>query len=77
MHPLQPDLTNLSDQELENKTIELSRKYFQAIRFSPSAAHQISMMLEGFRWESQRRAIERSKQKNNDDPGLDDLIKVD
>lgn len=77
MHPLQPDITSLSDQELENKTIELSRKYFQAIRYSPSAANQISMMLEGFRWEAQRRAIERSKQKNDDEPGLDDLIKVD
>ena len=77
MHPLQPDLTNLSDQELENKTIELSRKYFQAVRYSPSAANQISMMLEGFRWETQRRAIERSKQKNEDNPDLDDLIKVD
>ena len=77
MHPLQPDLTSLSDQELENKTIELSRKYFQAVRYSPSAANQISMMLEGFRWEAQRRSIERAKQKNNEDPGLDDLIKVD
>ena len=77
MHPLQPDITSLSDQELENKTIELSRKYFQAVRYSPSAANQISMMLEGFRWEAQRRAIERSKQKNDDEPGLDDLIKVD
>ena len=77
MHPLQPDITSLSDQELENKTIELSRKYFQAIKYSPSAANQISMMLEGFRWEAQRRAIERSKQKNDDEPGLDDLIKVD
>ena len=77
MHPLQPDLTNMTDQELENKTIELSRKYFQAVRFSPSAANQISMMLEGFRWESQRRAIERSKQKNDGETGLDDLIKVD
>lgn len=77
MHPLQPDLTNMSDQELENKTIELSRKYFQAVRYSPSAANQISMMLEGFRWESQRRTIERSKQKNDGETGLDDLIKVD
>jgi hypothetical protein len=76
MHPLQPDITSLSDQELENKTIELSRKYFQAVRLSPSAANQVAMMLEGFRWEAQRRAIERSKQKN-DDNDLDDLIKVD
>lgn len=77
MHPLQPDLTSMTDQELENKTIELSRKYFQAVRYSPSAANQISMMLEGFRWEAQRRAIERSKKQNTDEPGLDDLIKVD
>lgn len=77
MHPLQPDITSLSDQELENKTIELSRKYFQAVRYSPSAANQISMMLEGFRWEAQRRAIERSKQKNDGENDLDDLIKVD
>ena len=77
MHPLQPDLTILSDQELENKTVELSRKYFQAVRYSPSAANQISMMLEGFRWEAQRRAIERSKQKNDGETDLDDLIKVD
>lgn len=77
MHPLQPDLTSMTDQELENKTIELSRKYFQALRFSPNAASQISMMLEGFRWETQRRAIERSKQKNDGESDLDDLIKVD
>lgn len=77
MHPLQPDLTALSDQELENKTNDLNRKYFQALRYSPTAASQISMMLEGFRWEAQRRSIEKAKQKNNDDPGFDDLIKVD
>lgn len=77
MHPLQPDLTVLTDQELENKTIELSRKYFQALRFSPGAASQVSMMLEGYRWEAQRRAIEKSKQKDPIDPDLNDLIKVD
>lgn len=77
MHPLQPDITNLSDQELENKTIELSRKYYQAMRCSPSAANQISMMLEGFRWEAHRRSIEKSKQKNPDEPDLNNLIKVD
>lgn len=77
MHPLQPDITSLSDQELENKTIDLSRKYFQALRFSPSAANQISMMLEGYRWESQRRAIERQMKKSDDDHNLGDLIKVD
>ena len=36
IHPFQPDLKPLSDQELENKIQELSRRYFQAMRLSPS-----------------------------------------
>lgn len=76
MHPLQSDITDLTDQELENKISELTKKYFQAVRFVPGAAHQISMMLDGYRWEQQRREIEKYKQRNNDDPVFDDLIKV-
>lgn len=77
MHPLQPDITSLSDQELESKITELTKKYFQAIRFVPGAAQQVSLMLEGYRWEQQRRAIEKSKQRHNDDTDFEDLIKVD
>lgn len=77
MHPLQSDITNLTDQELENKITELGRKYFQALRFVPEASSQVSMLLEGYRWEQQRRLIEREKQKRNDDPSFDDLIKID
>lgn len=77
MHPLQSDITSLTDQELENKIYELTRKYFQAVRFVPGAAQQVSMMLEGYKWEQQRRAIERSKTKNDDDPSFDDLINID
>ena len=76
MHPLQSDITDLTDQELENKISELTKKYFQAIRFVPGAAHQISMMLDGYRWEQQRREIEKYKQRNDDNPVFDDLIKV-
>jgi hypothetical protein len=76
MHPLQPDITHLSDQELETKINELTRKYFQAIRLSPSAANQVSMMLDGFKWEQQRRVLEKSKHKDDDTP-YNDLIKVD
>ena len=77
MHPLQSDITGLTDQEIENKIHELSKKYFQAIRFVPGAAQQISMMLEGYKWEQQRRAIEREKQKTADEPFFEDLIKID
>lgn len=78
MHPLQPNITQLSDQELENKISELTKKYFQAVRLVPGAAHQVSLMIDGYKWEQQRRAIEKSKQKSNDDDtDFDDLIKID
>ena len=77
MHPLQPDITGLTDQELENKITELTKKYFQAIRFVPGAAQQVSMMIEGYKWEQQRRQLEKSKRSREDDPTFDDLIKID
>ena len=77
MHPLQPDITSLTDQELENKITELTKKYFQALRFVPGAANQISLMIEGFKWEQQRRLIEKSKRSRDGDATFDDLIKVD
>lgn len=77
MHPLQPNITGLSDQELENKITELTKKYFQALRFVPGTANQISMMIEGYKWEQQRRIIEKSKQKYDTDTDFDDLIKID
>jgi hypothetical protein len=76
MHPLQPNITGLTDQELENKINELSRKYFQAIRFVPGAAQQIAMMIDGYKWEQQRRLVEKSLRPNDDTP-FDDLIKID
>ena len=77
MHPLQPDITGLTEQELENKIVELTKKYFQAIRFVPGAAQQISMMIEGYKWEQQRRILEKQRRPKEDDPTFDDLIKID
>lgn len=77
MHPLQPDITHLTDQELEVKTIELTKKYYQALRFSPNAASQISLMLEGYKWEQQRRMIEKNKKSRDENESFDDLIKID
>lgn len=77
MHPLQSDITSLTDQELENKIFELSKKYFQALRFVPGAAHQISMMLEGYKYEQQRRLVEKEMNKPADDPAFEELIKID
>jgi hypothetical protein len=77
MHPLQPNITGLTDQELENKITELTKKYFQALRVVPGAAQQVSMMLDGYKWEQQRRLIEKQKRTKDDDPAFDDLIKID
>jgi hypothetical protein len=77
MHPLMQDISGITDQELENKTIELTKRYYQAIRFSPGAANQVSMILEGYNWERQRRSIEKMKKKGDDETGLEDLIKID
>ncbi len=77
MHPLQPDITGLTDQELENKISELTKKYFQAIRFVPGAANQVSMMIESYKWEQQRRFLEKQKRPAADDTSFDDLIKID
>lgn len=78
MHPLQPDLTNLNDQELENKITELTKKYFQALRFVPGTSHQITLMLDGYKWEQQRRIIEKQRKSiETQDHSFDELIKVD
>lgn len=75
MHPLQPDITGLSDQELETKIIELTKKYFQAIRYVPGAANQIALMIDGYKWEQQRRMVE--KQTRPKDDSFDDLIRIE
>jgi hypothetical protein len=74
MHPLLGNITELSDKDIEEKISDLTKKYFQATKFLPSASTQILQMLEGFKWEKQRRTLE--KQKNNNQTELDKLIKI-
>jgi hypothetical protein len=78
MHPFAPDMTNLSDQELDSKIVDLSRKYFQAIRFSPSISDQIVLLLESYKSEQQNRfATKMMKSKIDGDDDLDELIRID
>jgi hypothetical protein len=74
MHPLQPSLSSLSDKDLDEKIQELTKKYFQAIRFSPSISQQILLLLEGYKQEQQERFLIKNK-KGDDD--LNELIKID
>ncbi len=74
-NPLVDSLTNLSDNDLEQKTIELSRKYWMTS--NPQLQSQISTILFMYQDElSARRA--QSMQKSSDDQqnGLDNLINI-
>ena len=65
---------NFPIQELENKTIELSKKYWQTQ--NPDVRVQIQTFLNMYREELKvRRAQEKSKKTDNDD-NSDNLINI-
>ncbi len=75
-HPLQQDLSNLSDSEVENKLQELSRKYFAAQRMgNRDLLTQVSTFVNIYRNELSRRYM--TKNKGDLDQDLDQLINVD
>lgn len=77
-NPLLPDLTQIKDQEIENKVHELTKKYWIAMKFGNGyLGQQILVSLEAYKQEMGRRQAEQQKallSKQNKD--LDDLIKV-
>jgi hypothetical protein len=77
MHPLQPDLTTLTDNEIDEKIKELTKKYFMAMSLSPSAAQQIVLLLDDYKFEYQLR-LEKKKNEMQKNLGsdLDDLINI-
>lgn len=75
-HPLQDDLSNLTDAEVENKLRELSKKYFAAQRMgNASLLTQIGTFVNIYRAEMSQRYINKSK--GDLDRDLDQLINVD
>jgi len=79
-NPLIEDPSKLKDQDLENKILDLSRKYGIAMRLGQgSIAQQIVITLDAYRMEQQRRQIESMKtiQEKQKKQGLDDLINVE
>ena len=49
MHPLGPDLTGLSDDELHTKYSELQKRFGQAYRFGPqSIIPQLQMLMQDY-----------------------------
>jgi hypothetical protein len=78
MHPFAPDLSSLSDKELDEKIQELTKKYMQAMRFSPSITGQIVLLLESYKTAMQERNLAKAKKAADDgENDLDELINVD
>jgi hypothetical protein len=74
-HPLEGDLTELKDTEIEQKLIELNKKYYAAARMgSRDLLTQLSTFITIYRDELSNRYARKLKQ-NDDD--LDQLINVD
>lgn len=75
MHPLVDDLSNLKDNELEQKLQDLGRKYWQSR--NPDVQYQISTLIEVYRAELQTRRLKSYEaQFQNRDKNLDKLINV-
>lgn len=77
MHPLQPDLTALTDNEIDENIKTLTKKYFTVMNVSPSASHQVLMLLEGYREEQQNRQFRKQEEmKKSLGTDFDDLINI-
>lgn len=76
MHPLFEDTNELSDNDLEEKVIDLTKRYWQSA--NPQVQQQITLLIDSYRFELETR---RSRQKlvndeTNSQSELDKLIKV-
>ena len=71
-HPLIGNLSELKDEELQNKISDLTSKLLQAHRMgNPQLTNQIHMALETYRNHYQQRQQQQSK-----DSGQDDKIDI-
>lgn len=76
MHPLQVDITSLSDNDIEDKIKELTKKYFMVLQVSPSASQQVLMLLEDYKAEQQAREFKRQNSKSDLGDEFDGLINI-
>jgi hypothetical protein len=74
-HPLIGDLTEFKDQEIENKLIDLNKKFYVAARFgNQDLLTQLSTVITIYREELSKRHALKLK---NADGDLGQLINVD
>jgi len=77
LHPLAPNLTNLTMDELMTKYNDLSKKYLQAHRMGSGAIiSQMAMLLEDYKHEigqRQRKMLEEAGSKNKNFKNIIDI----
>ena len=74
-NPFVDDLSVLSDDEVQNKITELTRRYWQTK--NTYLQSQIVTILEMYRQEQQTRQVKKYQEnKDSDDPDLDNLINI-
>ena len=78
MHPLGPDLTGLSDDELHTKYGELQKRFGQAYRFGPQGIiPQLQMLMQDYQAEislrNQKQLEELNKNTGRGPKGIVDI----
>ena len=73
LHPLEDDLSIYSNQELEKKITELTKKYFR--QRNPQVKQQMQQLLDMYKIELRERIQKEQRQKLNLD--LDKLINIE
>jgi len=69
MHPLVANLGKLTDQELDQKMVELTRKYIAAqALYNPPLQSQVLLVLDEYRQEIIRRTYAKQAQRKEGDP---------
>lgn len=81
MHPLAPDLSGLSMEELTNKYSDLSKRLNQAYKFGPqSIIPQVQMMLDHYQMEigerNRRQLEEMNKKTEQSGKGYKGIIDI-
>ena len=72
MHPLIDDLSTFTDRELQEKFVELQKKYFST--YNAGVQSQIALVIDTFNLELEKRYKNKKTEKKNND--LDNLINV-
>lgn len=77
-NPLLPDLSKIKNDDLENKITELMKKYLIASQSGQGqVCNQISVILDAYKFEQQKRYESANKKLINQNKNLDDYINID